>query len=173
MEAFADVLTEGGRSNSLGRAGEVVDAALADRGRLDELWACIGHDDPYVRMRAIDSFEKVVHEQPAWADGYVPRILEELTASSQASIQWHVAQLFSQVRLDDDQRVRAIAWLRARLATTDVDWIVSINCMRTLLNFRERGDVGTEVLRPLFEVQRGHPSKTVRRKADDFLADLD
>lgn len=146
---------------------------LADRERLDELWACIGHDDPYVRMRAIDSFEKVVNDQPTWADPYVPRVVDELTASRQPSIQWHVAQLFPQVRLDDDQRERAIAWLLARLATTDVDWIVSVHCMRTLLNFRERGDVGTELLRPLFEVQSDHHSKTVRRKAGDFLADLD
>ena len=172
MEAFADVLAEGGRSNSLRRAGEVVDAVLADHERLDELWACIGHDGAYVRMRAIDSFEKVVNEQPAWADPYVPRIVDGLSASRQPSIQWHVAQLFPQVRLDDDQRERAIAWLLARLTTTDVDWIVSVNCMRTLLYFRERGHVGAEVLRPLFEVQSNHDSKTVRRKAEGFLADL-
>ena len=61
MEAFAEVLTEGGRSNSLGRAGEVVHAVFADRDRLDELWACISHDDAYVRMRAIDSFEAPLH----------------------------------------------------------------------------------------------------------------
>lgn len=112
------VLTEGGRSNSPGRAGEVVDAVLADRGRLDELWACIGRADAYVRMRAVDSCEKVVNEQPTWADPYVPRILGELTASRQPSIQWHIAQLFPQGRLADDQRERAIAWLMARLATT-------------------------------------------------------
>ena len=127
MEPFAEVLAEGGRSNSLGRAGEVVAAVLADRGRLDELWACTGHGDAHVRMRAIDSFEKVVREQPAWADPYVPRMLEDLAGSGQASIQWHLAQLLPQVRLDEDQRTRAIAWLRARLATTDVDWIVSVN----------------------------------------------
>lgn len=172
MEPFADVLTEGGRSNSLGRAGEVVEAVLADRGRLDELWACIGHEDAYVRMRAIDSFEKVVHVQRAWADPYVPQILGELTASGQPSIQWHIAQLFQKVQLDDDQREGAIGWLMARLATTDVDWIVSVNCMRALLDFNERGDVGAEVLRPLFEVQAEHASKTVRRKARDFLDDL-
>lgn len=172
MESFADVLTEGGRSNSLGRAGEVVEAVLADRGRLDELWACIGHEDAYVRMRAIDSFEKVVNEQPAWVDPYVPRILDELTASGQPSIQWHIAQLFPQVRLGDDQRERAIGWLMARLATTDVDWIVSVNCMRALLDFRERGDVGAGVLRSLFEVQGEHASKTVRHKARGFLDDL-
>ena len=140
VEVFADVLTAGGRSNSLGRAREVVDAVLADRARLAELWACIGHDDAYVRMRAIDSFEKVVNEQPAWADPYVSRIVDDLTASRQPSIRWHVAQLFPQVQLDDEQRERAIVWLRARLATTDVDWIVSVNCMRALLNFHERGD---------------------------------
>lgn len=172
MEAFADVLAVGGRSNSLGRAGEVVDAVLGDRGRLDELWACIGHDDPNVRMRAIDSFEKVVNERPTWADEYVPRIVDELTSSSQPSIQWHVAQLFPQVRLDADQRERALTWLRARLATTDVDWIVAVNCMRTLLAFHERGDVEVEALRRLYEQQCRHHSKTVRRKANEFLGDL-
>lgn len=173
MEAFAEVLSEGGRSNSLGRAGEVVDAVLRDRGRLAELWACIDHDDAYVRMRAIDSFEKIVGEQPAWADPYVALIVDDLTASRQPSIQWHVAQLFPQVQLDDDQRLRAIAWLRARLATTDVDWIVSVNCMRALLIFHERGEVDAAVLRQLFEVQGGHSSKSVRRKAGDVLAGLD
>lgn len=124
-------------------------------------------------MRAIDSFEKVINEQPAWAYPYIPRILDELTASRQPSIQWHIAQLFPQVRLDDNQRERAIAWLMARLATTDVDWIVSVNCMRALLHFRNRGDIGAEVLRPLFEVQVGHDSTTVRRKAGGIRGDLD
>lgn len=173
MEPFAAVLMEGGRSNSLGRASEVVEAVLADCGRLGELWACIGHADAYVRMRAIDSFEKVIATQPSWADPYVQAMLDDLTSSDQPSIQWHLAQLFPQVRLDDDQRERAIAWLQARLTTTDVDWIVSINCMRALLDFRERGDVEADVLRPLFEVQATHRSKSVRRKAGGFLADLD
>lgn len=173
MEAFADVLIEGGRSNSLGRAGEVVETVLGDRGRLDELWACIGHEDAYVRMRAIDSFEKIVNEQPAWADRYVEAIVSELTSSDQPSIQWHLAQLFVQVELDDEQRERAIEWLRARLTTTDVDWIVSVNCMRALLEFHARGDVAPGVLRQLFEVQQDHHSNTVRRKAGEFLAELD
>jgi len=173
LEAFSDVLTEGGRSNSLGRASEVVDAVLDDRGRLDELWVCIGHEDPYVRMRAIDSFEKVVNERPAWANEYVPRIVDELTSSRQPSIQWHVAQLFPQVRLDADQRERALGWLRARLATTDVDWIVAVNCMRTLMEFYKQDHVDGQVLRQLFGLQCDHHSKTVRRKAAEFLGDLD
>lgn len=145
---------------------------LGDRGRLDELWVCIGHDDAYVRMRAIDSFEKVVNKHQRWADPYVPRIVDELTKSRQPSIQWHVAQLLPQVQLAEDESERAVAWLRAQLATTDVDWIVSVNCMRSLLEFHERGRVQADVLRQLFEVQLDHHSKTVRRKAGDFLAEL-
>ena len=59
-----------------------------DRERLDELWVCIGHDDAYVRRRAIDSFEKVVNRQPTWADPYVPRIVDELTASERPPGCW-------------------------------------------------------------------------------------
>src|SRR5688572_25346019 len=133
MDSYESILAVGGKTNSLGRASEVIDSVYADPSRLDELFNCISADDAWVRMRAIDSFEKIIKEKPEWVRPYVGKIFNHLTLSSQPSIQWHLAQIFSEVELTEKQQDRALAWLKDKIATTNVDWIVSINTMKALL----------------------------------------
>ncbi|QIM21808.1 hypothetical protein G7075_12850 [Phycicoccus sp. HDW14] len=172
MEPFAEVLLAGGHTNSLGRSGEVLDVVRADPSRTDELFACIGHDDAWVRMRAVDTFEKLVREEPERGAPYVGHILGTLTRSTQPSVQWHVAQLVGLLELTGAQRAAAVAWLGDRLAGTDVDWIVAAQSMATLVAFHEDGSVTTDRLERLLDVQTGHHSASVRRKASAFLAAL-
>jgi len=168
VEPYEDVLTSGGKTNSLGRADEVIADVYANPTRLDELFECISADDPWVRMRAIDSFEKIIKSKPEWVQPYLGRIFGHLTRSPQPSVQWHLAQLFSEVTLTNEQQKSAIDWLKARLRTTDIDWIVSVNIMRALVYFYRNGLVAARDLRPLFTTQEGHSSKTVRKKAAEF-----
>ena len=171
MGSFEKVLTVG-KANSLGRADEVVDMVLRDRSRLDELYTCISADNPWARMRAIDSFEKICRVRPQWIEPYIDTILRDLTLSTQPSIQWHLAQIFAETRLSDKQKEKAISWLKGLLVTTDVDWIVSVNAMKALLEFKQRGSVSANELMPLFKIQEQHASKSVRRKAESFLGNL-
>jgi hypothetical protein len=83
-EPFAEML-EGGHRNSLGRAGEVVEIVLADRSRLDELFASLTEPDELVRLRAGDALEKVCRERPAWFVPHLERLLGEVGAIEQAS----------------------------------------------------------------------------------------
>lgn len=159
----------GGHRNSLGRAGEVLELLRADGSRTDELFACIAAGDAWVRMRAVDTFEKLVRERPERGRPYVTRIIDELTRSDQPSVQWHVAQLLAVLDLTPVQRSAAVAWLSARLATTEVDWIVAAHAMTTLVDLRRRGLVGASDVVPLLEVQRAHRSPSVRRKAHRLL----
>jgi len=172
MESFAKILLAGGHANSLGRSGEVLETVRKDTSRLDELFDCISADDAWVRMRAIDTFEKLVKERPALVQPYLKSILSDLTKSEQPSIQWHLAQIFSEVALSNSQRKDAIEWLKARVATTEVDWIVSVNAMKTLLAFYKDGFMRADELTTLFKTQSEHPSKSVRKKAAVFLQDL-
>lgn len=165
MESYEDILATGGKTNSLGRAGEVIDSVYSNPSRLDELFDCISADDAWVRMRAIDSFEKIVQERPEWAQPYLDRIFTDLVQSSQPSVQWHLAQIFSEVTLTHEQRDHAITWLKNKLKTTDVDWIVSVNAMKTLVYFYQKGFVAASELQRLFKIQEGHTSKSVRKKA--------
>lgn len=172
MEPYREVLAAGGHTNSLGRAGEVLEELQRDRCRLPELFACISDADAWVRMRAVDTFEKLVRADPGCAGPYVEDIVSVLTRSDQPSVQWHLAQLFGLIELTPAERETARAWLTSRVAATEVDWIVAAQAMTTLVAFAQRGLVAPDDLRRLLEVQTGHRSAAVRRKASAFLAAL-
>lgn len=173
MSNYEEVLMSVGHTNSLGKAGEILSEAREDNSKIPELFRCISSDDAWVRMRAIDTFEKLVREKPSLAEPYLQDIFGILTQSSQPSIQWHLAQVFSEVDLDKQQREAAIEWLQARVKTNEVDWIVSVNAMKTLLKFSKEGLVEASSLKPYFKTQLEHKSPSVRKKAKAFLEQLD
>lgn len=145
---------------------------LNDRSRLDELYDCIQDDDAWVRMRAIDSLEKVCKVHPQWIAPYIDRILSDLAASTQPSIQWHIAQIVTEVDLTNEQRASAIYWLKSWLKTPDVDWIVAANSMGAAVHFYQEQAIDVHELRQLLTIQCTHKSKAVRKKAEAFLAQI-
>src|SRR5690242_6990581 len=123
-ESFADMLLVGGKANSLGRVNDVIEIVLADQSRLDELYGCLSEDDAWVRMRAADALEKICRVHPEWLVPYIDKLQADFATNTQASIQWHMAQIFAEVDLTDTQKEFAIHWLRDLLATEQTDWIV-------------------------------------------------
>ena len=172
MESFAEILKVGGHFNSLGRAEEVLDLLRKDAARLDELFECISDDDAWVRMRAVDTFEKLVKQTPALATPYLNEILSSHTNSDQPSIQWHLAEIFTEANLNDEQQKQAIEWLKSRIDSVDVDWIVSVNTMKALLYFYELGLVDAQEIKSLFQIQTEHHSKSVRKKATLLMQEI-
>ena len=168
-QSFESMLLEGGHKNSLGRAEEVVQLVLADKTRLEELYHTMFSSDAWVRMRGADAFEKVCRNQAAWIEPFIDRLQRELGGSTQASILWHIAEIYPQVRLNQKQKDHALQWLTKQLATTDVDWIVAANCMKALREFVQRGDYDRTAFRELLMVQQHHHSKSVVRKATKLL----
>ncbi|MGH3848368.1 MAG: hypothetical protein ACRDRT_01445, partial [Pseudonocardiaceae bacterium] len=127
-------------------------------------------ENAWVRMRAIDSVEKVCRSHPDWLKPFVGRLLGDLATSTQPSIQWHLAQMYVELEFDDDQVDRAISWLQARLATPDVDWIVAANAMAALAELTRRGHASPTDLLPLLQTQRRHRSSSVVKRADKLIA---
>ena len=155
-EQLAQMLAVGGRSNSLGRVGEVVDLVLGDRSRLGELYGGLFDDDAWTRMRAADALEKVCRVQPEWMTPHMDRFAADLAGSTQPSIQWHLAQIFDQVDLTGDQRAFVTSWLERLLSPTEVDWIVAANAMTTLTHLTKDGAVPAPRTIALLRVQQGH-----------------
>lgn len=168
-EAVIDILQAGEHKNTLGRAHEVLHIVLHDKGRLEELYEAISHDDAWVRMRAIDVFEKVCRAHPDWIEPYIDRIQRDLSVSTQPSIQWHVAQIYMQVSMNNTQKEQAIIWLKKVLSSGEVDWIVAVNAMKALANFVQHGDADDADLRKAAEIQLRHASSAVRRHAEKYL----
>lgn len=165
QESFAEILAIGGRTNSLGRAAEVLQIVLNDQSRLNELYECVFADDAWVRMRAIDALEKVCRVHPKWLLPYAGRLLDTVATNHQPSIQWHLAQMFGELQLSLSQRTRAIAIMKQNLANAQVDWIVASNSMDTLAAFVRSGYMAAPELLPLLHIQQAHHSKAVAKRA--------
>lgn len=163
---FEDIFAIGGHANSLGRSEDVLDEVLNNRDRLPELYDCISYDDAWVRMRAIDTLEKLCRAHPEWIEPYIDNMLANLCRSSQASIRWHLAQILKQVRLSASQKKLAIGWLEKILSDKDNDWIVASYSMDTLAEFSRLGYYPTTKLICLLNKQKGHKSKAVIKRAN-------
>ena len=171
-ESFAEMFTAGGKSNSLGKASEVIETVLQNKDYLEELYACVFNDDAWVRMRAIDAVEKIGRQKPEWLVPYIDTFQSELASSKQPSIQWHLAQMYSQFDLNAKQKLGAIAWLKDILSNAEVDWIVSVNAMKSLVQFTKDGSAPYEVTVSLLKLQLAHKSKSVTKKASQLLSEL-
>jgi hypothetical protein len=128
-----EALLSGGHPNSLGRTLEVVDAVLADRSRLDDLYRCYFSTDEVVRLRVSNAMKRVTIEHPDWTMDFIDGLQSDVAAIDQPSTQWTLALLFDLLddRLSTDQRDRAIEIMKHNLAHHG-DWIVLNNSMKVL-----------------------------------------
>jgi hypothetical protein len=172
IQNFTDMLHTGGHANSLGRVPDVIELVLQDKSRLGELYGCLFAPDAWVRMRAADALEKICRQHPDWLLPYISRMQTELADTTQASFQWHMAQIYAQVSLSPKQKEMAIQWLKGLIATLDVDWIVAANTMDTLAQFTKDGSVAKPDFIALLKVQQHHSSKAVVRRATKWLEEL-
>lgn len=127
----------GGDPRSLGRVDEVIELVLGDPARFDELFGCLLHDDPVVRMRAGDGLEKITRQRPELLEPYAERLLTDVAAIEQPSVQWHLAQMLREVTLNPSQRRRAVEVLKHNVELSG-DWIV-INLTLEALDGEARG----------------------------------
>jgi hypothetical protein len=119
--------------------GDVISAVVAEPDRVGELFECVLDDDEYVRMRAADALEKVCRAAPSIVVPLTARILTEMSAIDQPSVQWHVAQIVANLPLPGRNRQRAIGVVKGYLEHSH-DWIV-LNCsMETLAHFAEHDE---------------------------------
>ncbi len=126
-------MLSGGHPNSLGRTLEVVDAVLADRSRLDELYRCYFSDDEVVRLRVSSAMKRVTIQHPDWTMGFIDGLQSEVAAIDQASTQWTLALLFDLMvdLLSPQQHARAVEIMQDNVAQ-HADWIVLNNSMKVL-----------------------------------------
>lgn len=171
-ESFSTILAVGGKSNSLGRSDEIIQAVLQDRSYIEELYACMFSEDVWVRMRAVDVLEKICRQRPEWLLPYVDRFIADFHTSDQPSVQWHLAQIYRQVSLTDHQRKMIMRWLEVLGSTVSTDWIVAANTMVTLAQFTRAGYYPVNDLIKILLMQQQHASNAVNRRANKYLTEF-
>ena len=168
-ETFSQMLTVGGHANSLGNVPTVIDIVLYDQKRLPELYDCLFNEDAWVRMRAADALEKICRMHPDWLAPYIDKLAADFGDNAQASIQWHMAQIYQQVALTKKQKDVAMQWLQTILSSKDIDWIVAANALVTLVQFTKDGSFPKDHMIQLLELQKHHKSSAVVKRATKLL----
>jgi hypothetical protein len=89
----------------------------------------------------------------------------------QASVQWHLAQILTEVELDEAERAAAITILEHNLDTSG-DWIVTNLTLQALATFaRASPAVRTRLIERLHHYQDS-PYKSVASRARKLLAEF-
>ena len=164
-------MLSGGNPRSLHGVDQVIAAALVDASALEALFECLFCADAVVRMRAGDALEKIARVRPALIAPYTGRLLSDVADVDQPSVQWHLAQILTEIELTPDQRASAIGMLKRNLGRYE-DWIVLNLTLDALAQFA-RDD--PELRRELVPILRRHqtdPRKSVAKRATKLLAQL-
>jgi hypothetical protein len=148
MEDFETALS-GGHPNSLGRTIEVVDAVLADRSLLGDLYQCYFSSDEVVRLRVASAMKRMAIAEPGWVMDYMDGLQSDIAAIDQPSVQWTLALIFDATvdHLSAAQRRRAVEIMKQNIAHRD-DWIVLNNSMKVLGRWAMDDTALAEWLRP-------------------------
>ncbi len=172
-ESFQNMLT-GGHPNSLGRTKEVVELVLSDPPRMTELFDCYRSRDEVVRLRVSNAMRRVQAERPELLLPFLDRLIEEIGLLDQPSAQWTLPKLFAGAEPDmtPDQVARAQALVRRNLSEHD-DWIVLNNSIEYLTHRAKTDPSLRDWLRPHLERLTGETRKSVARRAQRALAELE
>jgi hypothetical protein len=167
-----EALLTGGNPRSLGNTGLVVDWVLHHPECVGELFDCLFSVDAIVRMRAGDALEKVCSRQPGLLQPYVPRLLGEVARIRQPSVQWHLAQMLTEVTLTPAQRAQAIVILQRNLAVFG-DWILTNLTVQALAEFARQDAALRPELARLLRRYTGSRRRSVASRATKLLAELE
>jgi hypothetical protein len=168
---IADMLS-GGDPRSLGNTDYVVSFVLAEPAQLADLFACVFDADAIVRMRAADGLEKICRQHPAWFEPFKERLFGEWSRSVQPSLQWHLAQILSEISLEPAEAERAIAILLRNLAATD-DWIVTNLTLESLATFVRNGAFDRQPFITILKQYQHDRHKSVVSKARTLLKECE
>lgn len=157
---------KGGDLRSKGRSEEVVEDIMKNPQLLREVFEGMLEDDPVVRMRSADALEKVSSKRPEYLQPFKDRLIDEAPKIKQQEVRWHVAQMFSYLEVNREERNRIIEILFSWLDSSDKSKIVKVCAMQTLADFVGKDQaIRPKVVRKLEKiVKMGSPAMVSRAR---------
>ena len=136
MDEFASLLS-GGDRRSTGNADMVADVVRRNPGHFEELWICLGHVDPTVRMRAADALEKATRSDSTNLQTHKDELLSERLDDGTAEVRWHLLVLSGRLQLGVGDAWKLLARLH-HYFETDNSRIVRVMALQTAVDLGER-----------------------------------
>lgn len=161
----------GGNLRSIGKSDEVVSDLFQAPNLFPEVFEGLFHNNPLIRMRAADVLEKVSQKHPEYLLPFKKRLIHEASLIDQQEVRWHVALLFSYLKLEDDEVKLVMDHLSSWLDTAKSQ-IVKVNSLQAMADIAEKHESYREfVMKKLQEVvETGSPA--VKSRGKKLIAEL-
>jgi hypothetical protein len=101
-------LLEGTDHRSIGDVDKVVKKVLAEPNLFSIVFNGMLHENSVVRMRCADAVEKITETHPEYLRPHKTKLLEQVALINQREVRWHVAQLFSRVNWNSEERQQVV-----------------------------------------------------------------
>jgi len=124
---------------SIGKADEVVQNILNDPSLFKEVFEGMLNKDPVIRMRSADAIEKVSAKHPEYLQPFKSKLINQIPKIEQQEVRWHVAQMFSYIKINKIERDKIIKILLSYMET-DESKIVKTFSMQTLADLAEKDE---------------------------------
>jgi len=124
---------------SIGKADEVVQDILNDPSLFKEVFEGMLNKDAVIRMRSADAIEKVSVKHPEYLQPFKSKLINQIPKIEQQEVRWHVAQMFSYIKINKTERDKIIKILLSYIET-DESKIVKTFSMQTLADLAKKDE---------------------------------
>jgi hypothetical protein len=168
-QAIAAIL-KGGDRRSIGKSNQTAQLVLSEPKRFAELFECLWHEDPIVRMRAADAAEKVTVTRPELLKPYKQELLGLLAEAEQIELRWHLALMVPRLDLSELERQRAAESLQLYLE--DRSSIVKTFALQGLADLARRDASLRELASQAIEESLRRGTAAMKARARKLIKDL-
>lgn len=127
----------GGDLRSIGKSNEVVEDVLKDPKLFAEVFEGMTNMDPIIRMRSADVIEKVSSMHPEYLQPFKTRLVNEISSIEQKEVRWHVAQMFSYLKIDNIERDQIVDILISYINASESKIVITFS-LQTLADLAEK-----------------------------------
>lgn len=160
----------GGDRRSIGKSNKIAKLILSDPKQFSELFQCLWHEDPIVRMRAADAAEKVTVTRPELLQPHKQELLGLLAETEQIELRWHLALMVPRLWLSAPERKRVLAALQRYL--DDRSSIVKTFALQGLADLARQDASLVESVKSTLEESLRTGTPAMRARARKLLKEL-
>jgi len=136
MNPYEEIL-KGGDLRSIGQSDKVI-PLIRNSKDFDKLFELLFHVDRLIIMRAADAVEKITQEYPYYLNFHKKAILKLLETAHNKELKWHLAQIISRLKLNQNQIGKAWQILTFWALDPKESRIVRTNAIHGLFNLLDQ-----------------------------------
>ena len=156
---------KGGDLRSIGKSDEVVKEILNNPSLFKNVLEGIADNDPLIRMRSADVIEKVSVKHPEYLQSFKSKLINEFAKIKQQEVRWHLAQMFSYIKVNKKERDKIIQILLSWI-NEEKSKIVKTFSLETLTCFAEKDEKIKQMIIKVIKdsIKAGSPAVISRGK---------